>query len=181
MSHTYEHPRPAVTVDAVIYHLAGEQLQVLLIRRKQEPYEDHWALPGGFMDMNETPEAAVKRELKEETGIEVDEIIQVGAFGALGRDPRHRTVSIAYLSVLSGALPQVVGADDAEEARWFPLVELPEEMGFDHGDILYQAHIQLCMQLSTAAAESPEAFGLSETEIQFILQVISDLTQSSES
>lgn len=178
MSHTYEHPRPAVTVDAVIYHLAEEQLQVLLIRRKQEPFENHWALPGGFMDMDETPEMAVKRELKEETGIEVGEITQVGAFGSLGRDPRHRTVSIAYLSVLSGVLPEVKGTDDAEEALWFPLEELPAAMAFDHDDILYQSHLQLCMQLSTAAAESPEAFGLSEQEIQFILQTISDLTQS---
>lgn len=178
MPHTYEYPRPAVTVDAVIYHLMDEKLQVLLIRRKEEPFKDHWALPGGFMDMNETPEEAVKRELQEETGIEINEIFQVGAFGALGRDPRYRTISIAHLSVLSGERPKVRGADDALEAAWFPLEELPEAMAFDHHDILYHSHIQLCMQLSTAEAESPEAFGLSETDIQFILQEIADLTQS---
>lgn len=127
--------------------------------------------------MNEIPEDALKRELKEETGVAIQHVVQVGAFGALGRDPRHRTVSIAYLGVLSGELPAVSGSDDALEAAWFPLKELPEAMAFDHDNILYQAHIQLCMQLSTAEAESSEAFGLSEPDIQFILQEIADLTQ----
>lgn len=170
MSYTYEYPRPAVTVDAVIYNLKEEALFVLLVKRRQDPFKDHWALPGGFMGIDETPEESVQRELEEETSIRTEGFMQVGAFGALGRDPRHRTISIAYLSIFTGELPDVKGADDASEARWFPISDLPENLAFDHPNILKQAHQRLDIRLRIAEAGSEKAFGLSEPEIQTVLE-----------
>ncbi len=170
MSYTYNYPRPAVTVDAVVYNLRAESLFVLLIKRKQDPFKGSWALPGGFMDIDETPEESVHRELEEETGIRTDGFFQVGAFGALGRDPRHRTISIAYLSIFTGELPEVKGADDADDAQWFSLNALPEGIAFDHLDILAKAHRRLDTQLRIAEAGSEKAFGLSEVQIQNVLE-----------
>ena len=172
MSYTYDHPRPAVTVDAVIYNLQEESLFVLLVKREQEPFKEFWALPGGFMDIDETPEESVQRELEEETGIRTEGFVQIGAFGALGRDPRHRTVSIAYLSIFTGELPAVKGADDASDARWFPLHDLPDSLAFDHMDILKKAHQRLDTRLRIAEAGSDKAFGLGEPEIQKVLEAL---------
>ena len=178
MSYTYDYPRPAVTVDAVIYNLQQESLFVLLVKREQEPFKEYWALPGGFMDIDETPEESVKRELEEETGIRTDGFVQIGAFGALGRDPRHRTISIAFLSIFTGELPSVKGADDASEARWFPLDDLPENLAFDHDNILKQGHQRLDTRLRVAEAGSEKAFGLSEPEIQTVLELLADQRRS---
>lgn len=172
MTYTYNYPRPAVTVDAVLYNLEEGKLYVLLIKRQQDPYANFWALPGGFMDMDETPEIAVGRELKEETGIEATGFVQIGAFGALDRDPRHRTISIAYFSLLKGPLPEVKGADDAADAHWFSLEELPDELAFDHDNIISRSKEKLEIQLKMAEADSPEAFGLTEQEIQLVLNQI---------
>lgn len=173
MSYTYKYPRPAVTVDAVLYHLKDGQLYILLIKREKEPFAGQWALPGGFMDIDEAPEVAVKRELAEEAGVEANKLVQIGAFGAPGRDPRHRTISIAYLSLLSGALPEVKAADDAADGRWFPMNKLPENLAFDHDHIITQSLIHLDMQLCTAVPGSEEAFLLSEDELREVLQQIS--------
>ena len=173
MAFTYDYPRPAVTVDAVVYGLSGGQLSVLMIRRKQDPYKDSWAFPGGFMDINEVPETAVQRELLEETGVHATHFIQIGAFAGLHRDPRHRTVSIGYISLLEGALPEVKGNDDAADARWFPINDMPAPLAFDHQEMLEQAKWKLEVQLRMAAAESEEAFGLSEEAIGQVLNQIS--------
>lgn len=173
MAFTYDYPRPAVTVDAVVYALSDGQLSVLLIRRKQDPYKDSWAFPGGFMDINEVPEAAVERELLEETGIHARHFIQIGAFAGLHRDPRHRTVSIGYISLLKGAPPEVKGSDDAAEAHWFPLNDMPEPLAFDHQEMLEQANRKLEVQLRMVPAESEEAFGLREEAIGQVLNQIS--------
>lgn len=175
MAYTYEHPRPAVTVDAVVYNLREESLFVLLVQRNQAPFEGQWALPGGFMGIDEIPEESVERELEEETGIRTEGFVQVGAFGALDRDPRQRTISIAYMSIFTGELPAVQGGDDASDARWFPLSELPENLAFDHPDILKKAHKRLDTQLRVAEAESEKAFGLSEEEIQKVLEELARL------
>lgn len=172
MSYTYKYPRPAVTVDAVLYNLEGEQLFILLIKRKQDPYGNHWALPGGFMDIDETPETAVERELKEETGLETSGFVQIGAFGALDRDPRHRTISIAFLSLLKGQLPEVKGADDAVEAQWFKVKELPDALAFDHEHVINSSKIKLEKQLKMSKPGSLEAFKLAEREIQLVLDQI---------
>ena len=172
MSYTYEYPRPAVTVDAVLFALENEKLHVLLIQRKKDPFQGKWAFPGGFMDMDETPEEAVKRELAEETGIEGEEFIQLGAFGGLNRDPRHRTISIAYISVLKGKLPEVKGADDAADARWFRVKELSEPLAFDHDLIFEQAKEKLKVHLRLAKEGSAEAFGLNEAEKHLVMNQI---------
>ncbi len=127
----------AVTVDSVIFKKKGDLLNVLLIRRKNEPFRDQWALPGGFMDENETMEEGAKRELEEETGLKIEKLQQVGAFGTPGRDPRGRTISIAFVGLVN-EVPMLKANDDATDLKWFNLNELPE-LAFDHGEIISDA------------------------------------------
>ena len=136
MSYTYKYPRPAVTTDCVVF-TQEEEPKVLLIQRGNEPYKGCWAFPGGFMNMEETAEECAVRELKEETGLTVNQIQQIGAYSKVDRDPRGRTVSIAYLAIVD-APTAVSGMDDAAKAAWFPLSSLPD-LAFDHQDILADA------------------------------------------
>ena len=106
----------------------------LLIQRGNEPYKGMWALPGGFMNMDETAEQCARRELEEETGLNLNELQQIGAYTAVDRDPRGRTVSVAYLAVVDAAA-EVEGGDDAARAEWFPISELPG-LAFDHAEII---------------------------------------------
>ena len=99
MPYTYEYPRPAVTVDVVLFTIRAGDLAVLMIRRGGAPFKGHWALPGGFVEENESLERAASRELKEETGIEQAALEQLGAFGDPGRDPRGHTVSVAFYGI----------------------------------------------------------------------------------
>lgn len=136
MSYTYKYPRPAVTTDCVVF-TKEEEPKVLLIQRGNEPYKGCWAFPGGFMDMEETAEECAVRELKEETGLTVKQIQQIGAYSKVDRDPRGRTISIAYLAIVD-APTAVSGMDDAAKAAWFPLSSLPD-LAFDHQDIMADA------------------------------------------
>ena len=136
MSYTYKYPRPAVTTDCVVFTKEKEP-KVLLIQRGNEPYKGCWAFPGGFMNMEETAEECAVRELKEETGLTVNQIQQIGAYSKVDRDPRGRTVSIAYLAIVD-APTAVSGMDDAAKAAWFPLSSLPD-LAFDHQDIMADA------------------------------------------
>ncbi len=129
--YSYSYPRPAVTVDAI---LISNKNTVLLIERGREPYKGKWALPGGFIDMDEPLETACQRELEEETGISITELKQFKAFGAVDRDPRHRTISVIFYSFTEGELIAQSG-DDAAKAQWFPIDQLPE-LAFDHQLIL---------------------------------------------
>lgn len=129
--HTYSYPRPAVTVDAI---LISKQNSVLLIERGREPFKGKWALPGGFIDMDEPLETACMRELEEETGIRISELKQFKAFGAVDRDPRHRTISVIFYAFTENEIIAQAG-DDAAKAQWFPLDQLPE-LAFDHQLIL---------------------------------------------
>ena len=124
-----------VTVDIIILNSTKESL--LLILRKNEPFKGMWALPGGFVDENEDLEDAARRELKEETSIEVKNLIQIKAFGKPGRDPRQHTVSVAYFGVAEGNVV-VKAKDDAKEAKWFDRNELPK-LAFDHLQIIHEA------------------------------------------
>jgi 8-oxo-dGTP diphosphatase len=134
--YTYQYPRAALTVDAIVYVVEPESIWVLLIKRGKDPFKDKWALPGGFIDMDETLEEACKRELFEETGLKVEAMIQFKAFDAINRDPRHRTISEVF-SVQLNEKKTVAGGDDAALAAWFPITELPG-LAFDHQLILKQ-------------------------------------------
>ncbi len=136
--YTYKYPHPAVTADCIVM---TRDNQVLLIQRKNEPCQGQWAFPGGFMNIDETAEAAAVRELQEETGITLSEtdIFQVGAYTAVDRDPRERVITIAYLAEIDAPIP-VKGSDDAARAQWFPLDALPP-LAFDHAEILLDARL----------------------------------------
>lgn len=128
---SYEYPRPAVTTDCVIIGIAPDKTRkLLLIERGHDPYQGCWALPGGFLEMDETLEECARRELKEETGLDTPcQFEEVKSFSAVNRDPRGRTITVAFLAVIP--LAEVKGEDDAAEARWFPLEDLPP-LAFDH-------------------------------------------------
>ncbi len=128
----------AVTVDAVIFFRKADILNVLLIQRKNEPFRDQWALPGGFLEENEAMEQGAIRELEEETGLKLEKLQQVGAFGTPGRDPRGRTISIAFVGLI-GTEAKVKASDDALDAKWFSLNDLPS-LAFDHRKIISEAN-----------------------------------------
>ena len=132
--YTYDYPRPAVTVDTVIVTREPNP-RVLLIRRKHDPFAGMWAIPGGFVDMDESLEAAARRELREETGVEADQLEQLHTFGDPGRDPRGRTISVVYLAQVDPAAVQPQAADDAAEVGWHRLGQ-PPPPAFDHAAIL---------------------------------------------
>src|SRR5579871_3040682 len=123
--YTYAFPRPSVTADIVLI-TKGPRPRVLLIRRKDDPYAGHWALPGGYVNQNEPLLTAAKRELKEETGLQIKNLHQLRAFGDPGRDPRGWTVTIAFIAQVSAANLNPRAGDDAAEAAWHPLDDLPK-------------------------------------------------------
>lgn len=146
MTFTYEYPRPFLTVDLVVFGL-GDELEVLLVRRGSSPYEGSWALPGGHVNVNEPlPEAAL-RECREETKVEPSHLEQLATFGQPGRDPRGWVVSVAYLALLrKDQVNQPSGGDDAAEASWVPLSQVPP-LAFDHDQILQTAVARLRSKL----------------------------------
>ncbi len=135
MKYTYEYPRPALTVDAVLFQKTDNELRILLIERKFAPFQGHWAFPGGFVDMDETAEDAAVRELEEETGLKDVELTQFKAYSKVNRDPRGRVVSIVFYGVVKDENCELHANDDAKEAKWFPINQLPK-LAFDHEEIL---------------------------------------------
>ena len=136
MEYTYKYPRPAVTADCVVMTKEANP-HVLLIERGFEPFKGRWAFPGGFMNMDETAEQCAIRELDEETGLKVSSVRQIGAYSKVDRDPRGRTITVAYLATIE-APAKVRGQDDAAKAEWFPIDALPP-LAFDHDDIMKDA------------------------------------------
>ena len=136
MAYTYKYPRPAVTADSIVITREAEP-KVLLIQRGGEPFKGCWAFPGGFMNMDETTEQCAVRELEEETGLRLSKIHQIGAYSKVDRDPRGRTITVAYLAIVD-APAAVFGQDDAAKAEWFPIDALPP-LAFDHEDIMRDA------------------------------------------
>ena len=136
MSYTYKYPRPAVTADCIVITKEAEP-KVLLIQRGDEPFKGCWAFPGGFMNMDETTEQCAIRELEEETGLVVTTTHQIGAYSKVDRDPRDRTVTVAYLAIVDSSV-EVSGQDDAAIAEWWPLSALPK-LAFDHDEIIQDA------------------------------------------
>jgi len=142
MPHTYQYPRPALAVDCVVFGLDEGELKVLLIQRAIEPFKARWALPGGFVHMDETVDAAARRELTEETGLDRVFLEQLYTFSAVDRDPRDRVVSVAHYALVKLAAHETKAATDATDARWFPLSKVPR-LAFDHADIVATALTRL--------------------------------------
>lgn len=135
--------RPSVTADIVIFTIRQKQLQILLVRRKEWPFEGFWALPGGFVRPDETPDGAARRELTEETGVQNIYLEQLRVFGEPHRDPRTWVITIAYSALMSSEQIVLQAATDAADAQWFPLPLLPLPLAFDHAQILDYATVWL--------------------------------------
>ena len=132
----YKYPHPSVTADCVIFGFDGVSIMVLLIQRGIEPFKDKWALPGGFMKIDETAEECARRELEEETGLKNTAVEQFYTFSDVNRDPRERVITVAHYALVK--LSEVKGGDDAASAKWFELETIPS-LAFDHDRILRMA------------------------------------------
>jgi len=135
MPYTYDYPMPAVTVDAAVLRKTGNSEEILLIRRRNDPFRGMWALPGGFVDIDEELDDAVIRELHEETGIENCELRQLFTVGTVGRDPRGRIISVIFAGWYNGKMMEVNAGDDASDVGWFDCKELPP-LAFDHMEVI---------------------------------------------
>ena len=150
--HCYEWPRPAVTTDIAVFAERDGVLSILLIQRGGEPFAGCWALPGGFLEETETLEACAARELREETGLEAGSLCLFGAYSAPGRDPRGRTVTVAYWTRVKESSGATAAGDDAADCRWFALDKLPA-LAFDHDKIVGDA-VKSLGQAAAAAVGS---------------------------
>ena len=171
--YSYPYPRPALTVDPVIFTLRENRLHVLLIQRAEEPFAGMWALPGGFVRMGESLEEAALREMEEETGLKQAYLEQLYTYGDPQRDPRDRIGSVAYFALIPADAPiRSEGGSDARQAKWFPVDELPR-LAFDHEQIIAYALRRLRYKLEYSAAGFellPGEFTL--TEIQHTYEMI---------
>lgn len=134
--YVYEWPRPMVTVDAAVFQVYENKIKILLIQRGKEPFKGCWALPGGFVEMNEELDDAVARELSEETGLCNVKLQQMYTFGGVDRDPRGRMISVVYMGVVRGDVKKINAGDDASNVRWFDICQLPEKIAFDHKKVI---------------------------------------------
>lgn len=158
MAFTYRFPRPAVTVDAVVFALGPRGvLRVLLIQRDRAPFAGRWALPGGFLDLDEEIEAAARRELLEETGVRAGRLAPLGTYGKLGRDPRGRTISVVFVACGDAASMVPQAGDDARACKWCSATR-PPRLAFDHAEVLRDARARL-RALARNAGTWTEAFG----------------------
>lgn len=172
MTYTYDYPRPALTVDCVVFGFDEGALKVLLIERDRPPFRGRWAIPGGFVDMDESLETAARRELQEETGVRDVYLEQLYTFGDPDRDPRGRVVSVAYFALVKLSRHQVRAATDARDAAWFPISDLPR-LAFDHAGMLDTALRRLKGKVRYAPIGFellPAKFTLSE--LQHLYEVI---------
>ena len=173
MSYSYPYPHPAVTTDVAIFTIRNDELKVLLIKRALPPHKNEWALPGGFVNLEESLEEGARRELQEETGVSGVYLEQLYTFGRPDRDPRERVITVAYYALIPSDKIELRAASDAEGVSWFGMKELPN-LAFDHEDILAMAHQRLVAKLdySTIAFQfMPGVFTLSE--LQKVYELIS--------
>jgi 8-oxo-dGTP diphosphatase len=147
MTYSYDYPHPAVAADVALFRDRGGTLELLLIQRGHEPFAGRWALPGGFVNIDEDLEPAARRELLEETGLTAGELRQLRTFGRPGRDPRERVITVVYTGFPADPAKAPSGGDDAADARWFGLEALPK-LAFDHAEIIALA----CDAVSTDGA-----------------------------
>ncbi len=147
MPYTYNYPRPAVTTDCIVVYQDQHSSELLLIQRKKDPFQNMWALPGGFVEIDEPLEAAAKRELKEETNLDQIEIVQFKTYGDPHRDPRGRTISVVFYGLIHEKSPKIQAGDDAGDVGWFPLNKLPA-LAFDHAAIIQEAKETILAKVS---------------------------------
>ncbi len=174
MTYCYEYPRPMYTTDAVVFSVLHDALHVLVVLRKNAPYAGCWALPGGFLDMDESLEACVARELEEETGIRGIRLEQLHTFGDPGRDPRGRSVSTAYVALIDASRYAVAAADDAADAAWRPVRDA-HGLAFDHDKMVAcaVARLRIVMQYAGLGAQVlPEVF--SAEDLHRLYRAIAD-------
>jgi len=150
----YDWPRPMVSVDAAVFGFFGNKVKLLLINRGKEPFKGEWALPGGFVGMDEELEDAIERELAEETGLVGVQLEQMHTFGKVGRDPRGRQITVAFMGIAIKGHNKIKAGDDAAKARWFDIENLPKDLAFDHNEVarfaidklktkkIYQLHLK---------------------------------------
>jgi 8-oxo-dGTP diphosphatase len=161
-----KYENPAVTVDIVVFTIQNEELKVLLVKRKIDPYKNSWAIPGGFVKIDESLEDAAVRELKEETGASGLYLEQLYTFGNIKRDPRQRVITVSYLALTNSDKIELKATTDVSDAKWFSLKSLPS-LAFDHDKILKYALKRLKWKFEyTAVAFSllPKKFTLSQLQ-----------------
>ncbi|MBM3333181.1 NUDIX hydrolase [Candidatus Sumerlaeota bacterium] len=134
--------RPCLAADAIVFHFADGQINILLIQRRNHPFRGHWVFPGGFVEVYEEPVEAARRELREETGLALDDLFELGAFGRPDRDPRYHVVSVAFIGIAAAGKQDLQPDDDAQNAAWYRVSKAPP-LGFDHEDILDAALTRL--------------------------------------
>ncbi len=157
--------RPSVTVDVVIFTLQSRELHVLLVKRKHWPFEGRWAIPGGFVNIDESLEQAARRELDEETGVRDIYLEQLYTFGEPKRDPRTRVISVAYIALVSADKQTLRASDESTDVRWFPVRRLPGPLAFDHDAILATGleRLRSKLEYTTLAFQLlPEVFSILE-------------------
>lgn len=162
----YHYPHPAITADVVVFTISDNKLKLLLIKRGQDPYKEFWAIPGGFLELDEGLEECAKRELREETGLDHIYLEQLYTFGHPKRDPRERVVSVAYYALIPTSGNELQPADDAVSAAWFDIDKLPT-LAFDHSEIINMAYKRLASKLDYSTIGFrllPENFTLSEAQ-----------------
>ena len=172
----YEYPRPMVTVDTVIFTVQDNDLKVLLVKRAAEPFRGAWAIPGGFVNIDESLEDAARRELYEETNVSDIYLEQLYTFGGPDRDPRGRVISVAYFALISAEHHELAARTDAAEVAWFSVYKLPK-VAFDHASIVEYALQRLRYKLeytSVGFQLLPKKFTL--TELQRVYEIILDKT-----
>lgn len=174
MSYTYEFPHPAVTADICIFSIRDGKLHVLLIQRLVEPFKDSWAIPGGFIKMDEDLIEGARRELAEETGVRDVALEQMGAYGKPDRDPRERVITIAFMALVPSDQMVLAASTDAADARWFDMDDLPP-LAFDHDKILADGRERLAHMVTNRVTETasvafqflPKKFTLAQAQAVF--------------
>jgi 8-oxo-dGTP diphosphatase len=164
-----DHPHPSVSVDTIIFTLRDNDLMVLLVKRGRAPYEGMWAIPGGFVHIDESLEDAALRELEEETGVRDVYLEQLYTFGDLDRDPRGRVVTVTYFALVPFQAIDARAGSDAAETNWWSVYDLPP-LAFDHADILAYAVQRLRYKLEYTAVGFellPDGFTLSELQAAY--------------
>lgn len=170
MSFTYTHARPALTVDIVVFGIADDVPSLLVIKRGVAPHKDRWALPGGFVHVDETLEQAASRELLEETALKSSQLVQLKAFSRIDRDPRERVISVSFFAMVNSTEFKLSAGTDAKDAQWIPLHQKSLNLAFDHEEIVKNAKEWLVSNLYSqhiALKVLPSVFTLTQVQLLY--------------